>query len=505
MLLEVKDLHIELDGATVIDGLGFSLDRGERLGLIGESGSGKSTIGLALTGLLPAGSVITGRIALDGQPAPVKESDWARLRRKQIAVVRQSTSPRLDPSRTVAQIVGDAALLESLGLKASRLAGRLSAAERQVVLIAEALARKPDMLVLDEPFTLLDAPAAKKLIDVLKAQSLSMLIIGHDLAAVGALSQRILVLEQGRLVEAGPSAIILSRPMEDASRQLIASSRIRARTLMRSPIGTPLLEAQGVTSIYRHGPRLLSRARPILALDNVSFTLRRGEALAVVGTAGAGKTTLARAVAGLGRLNKGTLVFEHQPYRGRDLPRLLRADISLVFSDPRQSLSPHVTVGASIAEPLLLDQHHTLEEQTDRLMEVLEGVGLATEQLELTPRDLSLYELQLVALARSLITRPRLVVFDDPVQLLNARQRGDMLTLINRVRADFSFSALITSSNLDLMRHIADRALILERGRLVDEGKPGELLDAPGHAATQVLADARLPEVGLGVVAPVGR
>ncbi|WP_395819980.1 ABC transporter ATP-binding protein [Devosia sp.] len=505
MLLEVSKLQVALDGTLLVDGLSFSLDRGERLAIVGQSGSGKSTVGLALAGLLPQGAAVKGSVLLDSAALPATPAAWAELRRTRIGIVAQTTSPALDPAQTVAQIVGNAELVAQFGLLPERFASRLTAAERQLAQIAAALARKPDLLILDEPFALLDAPAEKRLVELLQSQPMAMLIIGHDLAAASALSQRIVVLNQGRVVENGPTAQVLSRPMEDYSRELIAGSRIRARTLMRSPIGTTLLEAQGVTAVIRQRDRIFSRTKPIIALDDVSFVLRRGEALAVVGAAGAGKTTLARAVAGIGRLRKGTLIFEHHAYRGRDLPRLLRGEISLVFSDPRQAFSPRMTLGASIAEPLLLDQHHTIEEQTDRLMDVLEAVGITTEHLELYPRDLGLYELQLVALARALIGRPRLVVLDDPVQLLNARQRGDMLTLINRVRADFSFSALITSSNLDLMRHIADRALILDGGRLVDEGKPGELLDNPNHAATRALADARLPEVGIGVVAPVGR
>ena len=332
-----------------------------------------------------------------------------------------------------------------------------------------------------------------------------MLLITHDLPAAAALAEQVIVLAGENGTEAGASTEIFSRPQQDFSKHLIASSRSRARTLMRSPIGTELLEVQDISVRYTDRTRILRRRPAVTALDGVSFTLRRGEALALVGTAGSGKSTLARLVAGFGKAHKGLLAYERHAYRGRDLPRIFRGEISFVFPDPRQAFSPHLTLGASVTEPLALDEVHTIEEQSDRLMDVLQGVGLGADVLDLYPDDLGLYDLQLLALARALIMRPKLVVLDEPVKLLHARQRVAMLTLINRLRADFGFTAIITSSSLDLIRQVADRALILDHGRIVDEGTPGALLESPGHPATQALADARLPEVGIGVVAPVGR
>lgn len=505
MLLEVRDLAVALGGAQPVNGLSFSLDRGQRLGLVGDSGSGKSLVALAIAGLLPPDAAITGSITLDGSPFPANPADAARLRGTRIAIVRQDDVPSFDPARTLRQLVPDVAILAELDLAPDRFASTLSPAERQVLHLAIAVSRKPDLLILDEPFVLFDAPTQKRLIAFLLHQAMAMLVIGHDLAAIAALCTDVMIIEAGKLVEVGPSAEVFSRPRQDYSKRLIAGGRIRARTLMRSPIGTELLEVQGVTLIYTDRDRIFRRNPPVVALDAVSFALRRGEALAVVGAAGSGKTSLARLIAGLGRTTKGILAYERQAYRGSDLPRLLRQEISLVFADPRRAFSPRLTLGASVAEPLLLDEAHTIEEQTDRLMDALRAVGLTAEHLDLYPRDLSLYELQLLAIARALILRPRLMVLDEPVKLLNARQRGDMLMLINRLRADYGFSAIITSSNLDLVRHVADRALLLDAGRIVDEGTPGALLETPRHAATRAMADARLPEVGIGVVAPVGR
>jgi ABC-type glutathione transport system ATPase component len=446
----------------------------------------------------------TGNINFDGTPLPTDAADLRRLRRSKIALVRQGDPAALDPSRTVRQLLPDA--LPELGLDPDHFVSQLTAADVHLLFIGMAIARQPQLLILDEPFIPLDAVAEKAVVDLLsRQQNMALLLITHDLPAAAALVEQVIVLSGESGTETGPATEVFSRPRQDFSKHFIASGRSRARTLMRSPIGTELLEVHDISMCYPDRLRIFRRHPAVIALDGVSFTLRRGEALALVGTAGSGKSTLARLIAGLGRARKGVLAYERQAYRGRDLPRHLRAEISLVFPDPRKAFSPLMNLGASITEPLALDEVHTIEEQSDRLMDVLQGVGLGAEVLDLYPRDLGLYDLQLLALARALIIRPKLVVLDEPVKLLNARQRVAMLTLINRLRADFGFTAIITSSSLELIRQVADRALILDKGRVVDEGAPGALLEAPGHPATQALADARLPAVGIGVVAPVGR
>ncbi len=504
MLLEVANLSIiTADGHRPVNGLGFTLDAGRRLALVGESGTGKSLVALAIAGLLPQGTTTTGTIRLGGSPLPADAADLRKLRRTRIALVRQGDPAALDPSRTVRQLLPDAP--PEFRLDPSRFVSQLRPADVYLLFIGMALSRKPELLILDDPFVVLDAVAQKAVVEVLTRQGAAMLIVTHDLPAAAALADQVIVLAGEKGTETGTAADILSRPQQDFSKHLLATSRSRARTLMRSPIGTELLEVQDVSVRYTDNARILRRRPAVTALDGVSFTLRRGEALALVGTAGSGKSTMARLIAGFGKARKGLLAYERHAYHGRDLPRLFRGEISFVFPDPRQAFSPHLTLGASVTEPLALDQVHTIEEQSDRLMDVLMGVDLGADVLDLYPRDLGIYDLQLLALARALIIRPKLVVLDEPVKLLNARQRVAMLTLINRLRADFGFTAIITASSLDLIRQVADRALILDHGRIVDEGAPGALLEAPGHPATQALADARLPEVGIGVVAPVGR
>lgn len=505
MLLEVAGLSIiSAEAQQRVRKLDFTLDAGRRLALVGKSGTGKSLVALAIAGLMPRGATWTGSISFGGVPLPTDAAAMRKLRRSKIALVRQGDPAALDPSRTVRQLLPDAP--PELGLDPDHFVSQLSDVDVHLLFIGMAIARQPQLLILDEPFIPLDAVAEKAVVDLLARQhNMALLLITHDLPAAAALAEQVIVLAGESGIEAGSVTEVFSRPQQDFSKHFIASSRSRARTLMRSPIGTELLEVHDISMRYPDRSRIFRRHPAVIALDGVSFTLRRGEALALVGTAGSGKSTLARLIAGLGRARKGVLAYERQAYRGHDLPRHLRAEISLFFPDPRKAFSPLMNLGASITEPLVLDEVHTIEEQSDRLMDVLQGVGLGAEVLDLYPRDLGLYDLQLLALARALIIRPKLVVLDEPVKLLNARERVAMLTLINRLRADFGFTAIITSSSLELIRTVADRALVLDRGKIVDEGTPGALLELPKHPATQALADARLPEVGIGVVAPVGR
>jgi peptide/nickel transport system ATP-binding protein len=504
-MLDVSDLRIGIGAEHPVDGLSFKLAAGHRLGLIGQPGSGKSLVARALSGLLPDANV-SGTITFGGTSL-----DAAELRRKDIAVLPQGDPPDFDPLLKAGDLLADPAAFEAVGLKAtdaSRYAGSLSPVERQLLFIALALSREPKLLIADEPFRLLDGVAQRRVVELLRKTSeskgMAVLLASHDFKTVAALCTEIIILGGGKLVESGPTAEIFSRPKQDYSKLLIAGGRTRARTLMRSPIGTDLAEIHNLDLSYRHPAHRLFKPHPVVALDNVSFSIRRGEALAVVGPARSGKSALARLVAGLDRAQTGTIVYERQPYRGRDLPRLLRGEIAFVFDDPRKSLNPRLTLGASVAEPLRLETHLIMDEQADRLVDVVRAAGLAPEQLELYPADISLADLQRLAIARAMIARPKLVIFDEPVRLLDASQRGDILMLINRLRADFGFTALLTANDFDLIRNVADRVLVMDNGRIVEEGTPGALIESPSHPVTKTMIEARFPEVGIGVVAPVG-
>jgi peptide/nickel transport system ATP-binding protein len=296
----------------------------------------------------------------------------------------------------------------------------------------------------------------------------------------------------------GERADIFGHPRHDYTRLLIAAGRHRTRTLMRTPIGAPLLSARGLKRRFRQPDVSLFEPRPpLMALDDVSFVLRTGESLALVGPSGSGKSTLARIIAGLDRASAGELEFDRQIYHGGDLPRPLRRDISLVFQDPFGSFDPRLSVGRSVAEPLRLEAGAPMDELSRRIVEVVTAVGLSPDMLGRYPHEFSGGQRQRFAIARALITRPRLIVLDEPVSALDVSVRGEVLVLLNRLRADFGLTFLVISHDLDMVRVVADRVMVMDKGRIIETGTPTQLLEKPQQALTKELIAAGLPEVGI--------
>ncbi len=516
-ILEVEGLGVAFRTASALEAVSLGVDRGQRVGLIGESGAGKSLLALAILDLLPASARRVGTITFDGKILAA-EADHQPLRGRRIGAILAGAADSLDPLKTARAHLDEAlahgsaetssstdALVASLALDPGRMAlypDRLTLAERQKLMVALALAAKPELLVADEPAAGLDLADTRRVLDAIERAcsntGMALLLISRELKAVAMLCSRIVVLHGGRIVEAGEKAEVLGHPRDDFTRSVLIAGRNRDRTLMRTPIGDELLAAKGITKRYRTRPAaLFARRTPIVALDNVSFAMRAGESMAFVGASGSGKSTLARIVAGLERVSRGELQFDGRRYHGTDLSPASRADISMVFADPRLSLDRRLTLGEIIAQPLRLEAQPVMEELGARMVEVVTAVGLSASTFAAYPGDLSLADQHRAAVARALITRPRLVVLDDPVAVLDIAMRGEMLALLNRLRADFGLTFLITGDDLDTVRAIADRVAIMDRGRIVETGTPAQLLERPEHPATRQLVAAALPEIGI--------
>ena len=502
-LLEAHRLGVAFGSATAITDLSLRLTKGLALGVTGGAGAGKTTLALAIGGLLPRGAKRTGSLAFDGSALPLDEAAMARIRSRRLALLFDEERAALHPLVRVRAEVANAlrlrgvaddlhrhgsALLSEVGLAghhASRYPHELSAEERHRAMLALALAGNPELLIADEPARGLDPLAERRILDLIATirdrRNLTLLLLSRDPRAVADLCSEVMVLRGGHVIESGPRAQVFGRPQHDHTRELLAAGRRRGGTLMRSPIGADLVTAKEVTVSFR-GPRILSG--PVVAVDNVSFAIRRSEALAIVGPEGSGKSSIARIVAGLGRATKGYVAFGHERYRGRDLPAHLRRDISFVFPDPSASFSRRLTLGESAMEPLQLEPALPFEEQAQRLVDLLRAAGLSPEMLARYPQDCSLGQLHRLALVRALVARPRLVVLDEPAALLDIEQRSELLALLNRLRADYGLTYLIASRDFEAVRSIADRVLILERGKVVEEGKPGvafQFLDELGE------------------------
>jgi peptide/nickel transport system ATP-binding protein len=512
-LLEVSGLSVRFGTNEAVSDVSFSLARGERFGIIGESGSGKTLTALAVTGLLPDDALRGGAIQLDGRPLPHQEREMARLRGKRIGMVFQEPMTALNPlmrvndqieesirinlaERNVPQLLGEVGLEPRHG---QRFAHQLSGGQRQRVMIAMALASEPDILIADEPTSALDLITQRKVLDLIAEictrRHMALLFISHDLKAVGALCSRVGVMHRGKLVETGKAASVFSAPKQTYTQKLVAASRFDVLPLSRPPIGTALLTVDKITRDYRQGGALLWAERPLRAVDGVSFAINSAECLALVGPSGCGKTTLAKIIVGLDKATSGEVRLDGQLYHGSDLPKALRRDLSLVFQDPFGSFNPRRTIGDSIAEPLRLEPGLDGSTVQARLEEAVEAVGLKAEMLERYPHEFSGGQRQRLAIARALVTRPKLLVLDEPVSALDVSVRGEVLSLLARLQADFGLTYLIISHDLDMVRAIADRVLVMEAGRIVEEGKPSEIFARPQHRLTRELVGARLPEL----------
>jgi len=515
-LLEVSGLSVRFGATAAVADVSLTLQRGERFGIIGESGSGKTMTALAMTGLLPEGAELGGSILLDGHPLPRSEREMARLRGKRIGMVFQEPMTALNPLMRVHAQIAEAIelnpsgmaevdvghLLAEVGLEpkhGERFAHQLSGGQRQRVMIAMALASQPDILIADEPTSALDLITQRVVLDLIaeicERRHMALLFISHDLKAVGALCSRVAVMHDGRVVETGPAETVFSHPQERYTQALVAASQFKMPEVTREPGGAPLLVVDNLTREYRHGGGLFRPRKSVRAVNSASLSIGTGECLALVGPSGCGKTTLAKIIVGLDSATSGEIALEGQRYHGKDLPGSLRRDVSLVFQDPFGSFNPRMTIGASLAEPLRLEPDLQAEAIPARLQTAIEAVGLTVEMLERYPHEFSGGQRQRLAIARALVTRPKLLVLDEPVSALDMSVRGEVLGLLVRLQAEFGLTYLIISHDLDMVAAMADRVLVMEAGQIIEEGAPGAIFANPQHNLTRALVAARLPEV----------
>jgi peptide/nickel transport system ATP-binding protein len=541
-LLAVDDLRISLPTPAglvpLVHGLSFTLDRGHTLGLIGESGSGKSLTALALMGLLPAGAQIAGSVALDGvELLGLSEAQWCALRGRRMAMVFQEPMSALNPLQAIGQQVAEALLqhrrctrsqarAEALRLldrvqlprAAQRLGSHpheLSGGQRQRVLIAAALAGGPELLIADEPTTALDASVQREVLDLIaqlvREDGMGLLLISHDLGVMADRVQDLLVLQAGRAVERGPTARVLAQP-EHPHTQALVAARPRLRAWARAPAEAvappapapdrqartageppPLLVVQNLSRQHALPRTGWLRQRPGLqALDGVSFTLAAGHSLGVVGESGSGKTTLARLVMALDTPSQGRVMLKGQDLHQLAPPALrgARRHLQMVFQDPYGSLDPRRTVGQTVAEPLAVLQGAGVDEQQRRCAEVLRAVGLQAADADRYPHAFSGGQRQRIAIARALVTRPGLIVADEPVSALDMRTRAQVLDLLQALQREHGLALLLISHDLAVVDRLCGEVLVLDQGRIVEQGSTAQLFSRPRHAVTQRLLDA---------------
>jgi peptide/nickel transport system ATP-binding protein len=512
-LLEVEGLTVAFPGQAInaVAGLDFSLAPGERLAIVGGSGSGKSATAMALLGLLPSHArVSAGRYAFDGNHFDIgSPMSLELLRGKRIGMVFQEPMTSLNPVLSIGRQLIEALLangmpyLESKQRAIDMLARvgidqphrrmqqyphEFSGGMRQRVMIAMAMLLKPKLLIADEPTTALDVTVQAQVLDLMgnltRETGASLLLITHDMGVVAETTDRVLVMRQGRAVETQPVATLFSAPRDIYTRQLLAAvpgADSKTRHFAGEP--KPILVLDSLSK------RFAGTLHP--AVDGISLSLSRGETLALVGESGSGKSTLGRLVARLMVADAGSIRFSGTDItraKGGELRRL-RQRMQMVFQDPYASLNPRRTIGDSIAEPLAVRGDGRLARKA-RVNELLERVGLTPEWCERFPHQLSGGQRQRVVIARALAAAPSLLIADEPTSALDVSVQAEVLSLLLELQQQNDLAILFITHDLAVVRKIAHRVAIMRQGRILEQGLADIVLSDPVHPYTKALLSA---------------
>ena len=513
-LLDVTGLKIRYGDNAVVDGVDLYIERGESVGLVGESGSGKSQSALAILGLLPRQAEVSGSIDFSGQQL-LGESNATlnAVRARRIGMVFQDPMLALNPylriGRQLRQILlthelaaGDAVdmrvieMLRRVGLPDPERQFRafpheLSGGMRQRVMIAAALICEPDLLIADEPTTALDVTVQAQILDMLEdiRDDTALLLITHDLGIVAGHCEHLVVLERGRVVEAGPTTSIFSAPRHEHTKKLIeAAPRVDRGKAPQMTTGRTVLAVEGLKVRYD-----VSREEKLGAVAGVSLSLREGETLSVVGESGSGKSTLVRAVLGLVPTHSGLMVYAGEALHGMVQTRPLdkRREMQLVFQDPMNALNPQMRVADIVGEPLLVHARAMSKgERSANVTVMLERVGLDASYGDRFPHQLSGGQAQRVAIARALILEPKILICDEAVAALDGSAREKVLQLLQKIQAETGLSIIFISHDLAVVRSISHRVAVMYMGRLVEVAGSDALFESPKHPYTKALIDA---------------
>ncbi|SDY84617.1 peptide/nickel transport system ATP-binding protein [Jannaschia faecimaris] len=499
-MIALDRLSLSIHGTAILREVSLTLTPGQITGLVGESGSGKSMTALAMIGLLPRGAETKGAIHLDDTDLlTLTERQWLEVRGNDIGMIFQEPMTALNPVQTIGAQVSETLRLrgmaraEALAIARDKLdrvglghvpldryPHELSGGQRQRVCIALAIARRPRLLIADEPTTALDVTTQAQILDLLhdlvREEGMALLLITHDLGVVAGLADHVAVMKDGEIVEADATEALFRTHAHPYTRDLLTASQPAPRA-GRDIAASPVLTAESVTRTYG----------AMRAVDEVSLTLNRGECLGLVGESGCGKSTLTRALLGLEPVQSGAITLMGKP-AGTAMTRADRARLSVVFQDPYGSFNPRWTVRKLVQEPFHLTGKPADAEA--RAGEALTQVGLTADDLDKYPHQFSGGQRQRIAIARALITRPDVLVLDEAVSALDVRVRAQVLDLLKDLQMRLGLAYLFITHDLTVVRAVADRILVMQAGRVVEEGPTSQVFNAPQHDYTKTLLAA---------------
>lgn len=561
MLLQVKDLKTSFatpDGRfNAVNGVSFDLDKGQSLGIIGESGSGKSVTALSIMRLIqkPAGRIESGEILFNGKNVlDIPQSDMRKVRGKHMSMIFQEPMTSLNPVFTVGNQIEEAVrlhqnvskskardrcleMLELVGIpdaerRLSFYPHQLSGGLRQRVMIAMALACEPELLIADEPTTALDVTIQAQILDLIrdlrKRLDMALIIITHDFGVIAEVADEVAVMYAGKILEKKSVFDIFERaehPYTRALQKAIPTPEKKNSNLYSIPFMVPSLQelAEGVDLEYRwkqldadlsnlneykpsadqepsikteallrceglkvhypiFGGFLGKEVAAIKAVDGVSFEVKKGEVLGLVGESGCGKSTLGRSILRLEEIKEGEIYLRDKPCHrlgGNEL-REIRKDMQMIFQDPFSSLNPRMKVGDIVAEPFIIHSLCPPKERKDRVMQLLDTVGLRPETFEKYPHEFSGGQRQRIGIARALAVQPDFIVADEPVSALDVSIQAQILNLLQDLKEEYGLTYLFISHDLNVVHYLCDRILVMYDGKIVEELYPSQIFD-PNH------------------------
>ncbi|PUB17026.1 ABC transporter ATP-binding protein [Yoonia sediminilitoris] len=522
-LLAIKDLSVQIGQAEILHGINLSVQAGEIVAITGESGSGKSMTALATMGLLPRGAQTQGTVMLDGiDILTTPEPALCQMRGNSMGMVFQEPMTALNPVQTIGAQVAEtllvhrnmprreahrqaAEVLQRVGLTVppDRYPHELSGGQRQRVVIAMAIALRPKLLIADEPTTALDVTTQARILALLRelvsAFDMGLLIITHDLAVVADIADRIVVMQKGRVVEAAPTQTLLAEMRHPYTKSLFAASTHQVDLPDRAP-AAPLLRVANVDRDYPMPREKLLGPRPrFRALHDISFEVEHGERVGLVGESGCGKSTLTRAILGLEDVQGGQIMLDGQPvFTGRHPNLTVRRKMQVVFQDPYSSFNPRHRVDRLITEPFhLLERPPTGPARDAAITKALADVGLSPSDGRKYIHEFSGGQRQRIAIARALIVEPELIIFDEAVSALDVSVRAQVLDLIADLCRKRPLGYLFISHDLSVVRTVTDRVLVMQAGRIVEQGPTEDVFNNPQHPYTKSLIAAapQLPDI----------
>jgi len=533
-LLNIKNYRLDIgtfDGPVhVLKDINLTVNRGDTLGIVGESGSGKTVLVRSVLGIGPKNSkVIEGSITFDGQDiTALSERDWTKIRGIRISMIFQDPMTYLNPLFTVGRQISDVIaahekaggqgvsskvarrarteeLLDQVGLPNpamlfSQYPHQLSGGMRQRVLIAMALAGKPDLLIADEPTTALDVTVQAQVLDLINSLveklNLTVIMISHDIGAIATIAKRCAVMYKGEIVEQGLTADILSRPQHEYTKRLLAAvpdidaaaEKVAAESSPANPAKPgALLQAIDLKKIYRS-----QSGTEFAAVDGISLSVKTGEIFGVVGESGSGKSTLARMLLRLIEPTSGDIVFDGQNISGLtgEPLRQMRRHMQFVFQNPHSALNGRHTIGDAIGEPLRIQtgmSRRDIEARTEALLDIVQLPKMFKYRY---PHELSGGQKQRVCIARAIALNPRLLILDEPTSALDISVQAQVLDFLQQLRAELNLTYVFISHNLAVIRQICDRTIVMKRGEIVEQGDTEQIFLSPRQDYTKALIES---------------